>query len=61
MMVSDWVEVVVEEAAEAAPQGPLSPRGDNGATRFWRTSKSRSAWLGGRFGETCGRWLQLEQ
>ena len=28
MMLSDWVEVVVEEAAEAAPQGPLSPRGN---------------------------------
>ena len=39
MMLSDWVEEVVE----AAPQGPLSPRGDNGATRFWRTSKRPSS------------------
>ena len=22
--------------------------------------KTRSAWLGGRFAETCGRWLNLD-
>ena len=34
----------MEEAAEAAPQGPLSPRGDNGAVFL---ASDASSWITG--------------